>query len=133
MRKKSLKWNKWLFIIVFSIMSSCSTTHKVGYSLDKINSYVGYTHQELVMELGAPTEQVSDGGDGYILVYEGNEELFDFSSEYARKSATLPKAQFFMDSDGICQDVRIDNVNKVRVTNVAGTIALIIILLPLLR
>ena len=132
MQKGCLRWVKWLLFIAFSaILTSCSTTHSVGYSHDKLNSYLGYTHQNLVWELGAPTDQVSDGGDGYILVYEGNKEIFDFSPEYAKKSSTLPKAEFYMDSDGICQNVRVNNVNDVKVTNVGGTIALVIVLLVL--
>ena len=111
------------------ILASCATTHRVSYSQTTLDSFVGWSHQELVEELGAPTEQVPDGGDGYLLIYEGNKELFDYSSKYASKSGTLPKAQFYMDADGICQRVRADNTDSIRITSVGGTIALVLLIL----
>ena len=114
------------------ILISCSTTQKVYYSQNVLDTYLGITHQELVEDLGAPTEQVSDGSDGYILVYEGNRRLFSYSSKYANKSATLPKAEFYMNADGIVQKVRADNTNSIKVTSVGGTIALVLLILILL-
>lgn len=114
------------------ILISCSTTQKVYYSQNVLDTYLGITHQELVEDLGAPTEQVSDGSDGYILVYEGNRRLFTYSSKYANKSGTLPKAEFYMNADGIVQKVRADNTNSIKVTSVGGTIALVLLILILL-
>ena len=37
------------------------TTHRVRYSQRALDSFVGWTHQEIVEELGAPTKEVSDG------------------------------------------------------------------------
>ena len=125
---------KKIIILVFSVwlLASCSVTHRVRYSQRVLDSYVGCSHQELVDELGAPTEEVTDGGDGYILVFEGSRDLFDYSSQYASKSGTLPKAQFYMDADGICRSVRADNTDSVSVTSVGGTILVVLLLLLLL-
>ena len=119
-----------IFLLV--LLSSCSTTYSVTYSQQKLNSYVGKTHQELVQELGAPISDVSDGGNGYILIFEGNRELFNYSDRYVAKSSTLPKAQFFMDSNGVCYKVKTANTDSVKVTSVGGTIALVILILLLL-
>lgn len=125
---------KRIIILAFFVLllASCSVTHRVRYSQRTLDRYVGCSHQELVDELGAPTEQVTDGGDGYILVYEGSRDLFDYSSQYASKSGTLPKAQFYMDADGICRRVRADNTDSVSVTSVGGTILVVLLLLLLL-
>lgn len=125
---------KKIFIFAFFVflLASCSVTHRVRYSQRALDSFVGCSHQELVDDLGAPTEQVTDGGDGYILVYEGSRDLFDYSSRYASKSGTLPKAQFYMDADGICRRVCADNTDSVRVTSVGGTILAVLLLLIIL-
>ena len=118
-----------ILLISIILFSSCAITHKVKYTQSELDSFVGLSHQKLVEKLGAPSEQVSDGGNGYILVYEGSKDIFDYSSKYASKSGTLPKAQFYMDSDGICQKVRADNTDSIKVTSVGGTIILVLILL----
>lgn len=125
---------KRLVIAIFAIIlvASCSVTHRVRYSQDKLDSYVGLTHQELVRRLGAPISDVSDGGDGYILVFEGNREIFEYSNRYAAKSSTLPKAQFYMNADGICYKARASNTDSVRVTSVGGTILVVLLILLLL-
>lgn len=119
-----------LFIVLAIILlASCSTTYRVNYSPYELESYVGMTHEALVQRLGAPISDVSDGGDGYILVFEGNREIFHYSDRYAAKSSTLPKAQFYMNSDGVCYKVRTANTDAIRVTSVGGTIALVLLLL----
>lgn len=125
---------KHLVIAIFAILlfASCSVTHKVRYSQEELNSYVGLTHQELVRRLGAPISDVSDGGDGYILVFEGNREIFEYSNRYAAKSSTLPKAQFYMNADGVCYKARASNTDSVRVTSVGGTILVVLLILLLL-
>lgn len=127
-----MKKRLFLLLGVVFVLASCATTHRVRYSQKDLDSFVGWSHQELVEELGAPTEQVSDGGNGYLLVYEGNKVLFDYSSKYASKSGTLPKAQFYMDEDGICQRVRVDNTDSIRITSVGGTIVLVLLILLIL-
>lgn len=121
-----------LTVISALLLMSCSVTHKVQYNQQLLDSFVGYTHQEIVDALGAPTEDVSDGGDGYLLVYEGNKDLFYYSSKYASKSGTLPKATFYMDSDGVCQRVRSDNTDSLKITSVGGTVALVLLILLIL-
>ena len=118
--------------LIILLLASCSSTERVSYSQNTLNSFVGQTHEELVQKLGAPTENVSDGGEGYILVYEGNKDIFRYSSKYASKSGTLPKAQLYMSKDGVCQRVRVDNTDSVKVTKVGGTIALVLILVLVL-
>ena len=118
-----------IFVFVALIVMSCATTHRVSYSQKTLDSFIGQTHQELVEQLGAPTEQVSDGGNGYILVFEGSKDLFHYSSKYASKSGTLPKAQFYMNEDGICQRVRADNTDSIRIVSVGGTIILVLLIL----
>lgn len=120
-------------LCVMLLFASCKTTHRVTYSPEYINSFEGKSHQTLIEQLGAPTKEFSDGADGYILVYEGNKELFKYSSEYGnKKSGSLPNAQFYMNSDGICQRVRVDNTDSVKVVSVGGTIVLVILLLLIL-
>lgn len=114
--------------LIILLLASCSSTERVSYSQNTLNSFVGQTHEELVQKLGAPTESVSDGGEGYILVYEGNKDIFRYSSKYASKSGTLPKAQLYMSKDGVCERVRVDNTDSVKVTKVGGTIVLVFIL-----
>lgn len=118
--------------LIILLLVSCSSTERVSYSQNTLNSFVGQTHEELVQKLGAPTEKVSDGGEGYILVFEGNKDIFSYSSKYASKSGTLPKAQLYMSKDGVCQRVRVDNTDSVKVTKVGGTIALVLILVLVL-
>lgn len=120
-------------LIVGSLLfASCSTTYRVSYSQKNLDTYVGLTHQELVQQLGAPISNVSDGGNGYVLIFEGNKELFDYSSRYATKSNTLPKAQFYMNEDGVCYKVRASNTDAVKATSIGGTIALVLIILLIL-
>ena len=117
-------------IILLAVLTSCSTTYRVGYSKEYLDSYVGLTHQQIVQQLGAPMADVSDGGVGYILVYEGSRDLFLYSSRYA-KASKLPQAQFYMDSGGVCYKVLATNTDPVRVTSVGGTIALVLLILLL--
>lgn len=122
----------FLLILVALLFNACSTTYNVTYSQQLLNSYVGLTHQQIVQQLGAPVADVSDGGDGYILVFEGNKELFQYSDRYSAKSSTLPKAQFYMNADGVCYQVKAANTNSVRVTSVGGTILLVLLILLIL-
>lgn len=121
-----------LLLLLITLFASCSTTRQVQYSQGTLDSYIGMTHQQLVQRLGAPISDVSDGADGYILVFEGNKQLFNYSSDYASHSSTLPRAQFFMNSEGICYNVIATNTNPVTYTSVGGTIALVLLLLILL-
>lgn len=124
-----LRYKIFFLILGVFLFTSCSTTYRVKYSQNKLNTYVGLSHQELVQRLGAPISEISDGGDGYILVFEGNKELFDYSSWYATKSKTLPKAQFYMTPDGVCYKVQVSNTDPVKRISVGGTIALVLLIL----
>lgn len=123
---------RFALLLLLAVMVSCSTTRQVTYSQETLDSYIGLTHQQLVQRLGAPTSEFSDGADGYILVFEGNKQLFLYSSEYASHSSTLPRAQFFMNSEGVCYNVVATNTNPVKFTSVGGTIALVLVLLLVL-
>lgn len=127
-----LRYKKLFPLLVIFLFTSCSTTYRVKYSQNNLDTYVGLSHRELVQRLGAPILEISDGGDGYILVFEGNKELFDYSSWYATKSKTLPKAQFYMNPDGVCYKVQVSNTDSVKRISVGGTIALVLVLLVIL-
>ena len=127
-----LRYKQLFPLLVIFLLTSCSTTYRVKYSQSNLDTYVGLSHRELVQRLGAPISEISDGGDGYILVFEGNKELFDYSSWYATKSKTLPKAQFYMNQDGVCYKVQVSNTDSVKRIRVGGTIALVLVLLVIL-
>jgi len=119
-------------LLTLCLFSSCSTTYHVKYSQDTLNSFVGLPHQELVRRLGAPISNVPDGNGGYILIFEGNRSIFDYSERYVAKSSTLPKAEFYMDADGFCYKARAANTDSVKVTSVGKTIALVLLILLIL-
>lgn len=115
--KKSL-----VLVLLLLLFASCSSTYRVSFSQSHLDSYIGCSHQQLVQFFGAPIDQVSDG----------TSELFTYSDRYVAKSHTLPKAQFYMNSDGICYKVRAANTDPVRVTSVGRTIAMVLLLLLIL-
>ena len=120
---------RFLIILIFIIsLCSCSTTQYVSYNPGVVNNYVGLSHHEIVELLGAPTREVSDGGSGYCLVYEGHRRLFSYSDKYASHSATLPTAQFFMTADGYCNRTLITNTQSVRTFSLGKTLLLLIFL-----
>ena len=116
-----------ILIIGLCLFCSCSTTYKVRYSQENLDSYIGKTHQELVETFGAPSSQVSDGAEGYVLAFDESKTLFKYSPRYASKSSTLPKAQFIMDSNGVCRKVVATNTDSVRAVSAGKTVGMIIL------
>lgn len=125
-----MKKIKTLLLLLLPIVAfcSCSTTQKVYYNPTVIDSYVGATHQEIVEILGAPTREVSDGGSGYCLIYEGNRRIFSYSDKYSNKSVTLPTVQFFMTQEGLCRRTYVGNVQEVKTFSLGKTILLLVLL-----
>ena len=116
-----------ILIIGLCLFCSCSTTYKVRYSQENLDSFIGKTHQELVETFGAPSSQVSDGAEGYVLAFDESKTLFEYSPRYASKSSTLPKAQFIMDSNGVCRKVIATNTDPVRAVSAGKTVGLVIL------
>ncbi len=116
-----------ILIIGLCLFCSCSTTYKVRYSQENLDSFIGKSHQELVETFGAPSSQVSDGADGYVLAFDESKTLFKYSPRYASKSSTLPKAQFIMDSNGVCRKVVATNTDSVRAVSAGKTVGMIIL------
>lgn len=120
---------KKAIILIFGLclFCSCSTTYRVRYSQENLDSYIGKTHQELVETFGAPSTQVSDGAEGYVLAFDESKTLFEYSTRYASKSSTLPKAQFIMDSNGVCRKVIATNTDPVRAVSAGKTVGMILL------
>lgn len=112
-----------LFLILIAISSSCTVIHEVRYTQSTLNKYIGCNHSELVKNFGAPKLQTPDGAGGYILVFEGCPELFEYSSRYAAVSPTRPAAHFFMTQEGICYRVKAVNTDSVAAASPGGIIA----------
>ena len=116
-----------ILIIELCLFCSCSTTYKVRYSQENLDSYIGKTHQELVETFGAPSSQVSDGAEGYVLAFDESKTLFKYSPRYASKSSTLPKAQFIMDSNIVCRKVVATNTDPVRAVSAGKTVGMVLL------
>lgn len=71
------------------------------------STYRGQTHSQIVREFGAPDREVSDGADGYILVYEtvSTSSRVD-SMGYVDHDVNVSYLQFFIDGSGTCYNVR---------------------------
>lgn len=88
-------------LLVGGALGGCS--QKVN---EVMNSWVGRQHSELVAVWGAPTREMSDGGEGKILVYEyprnrgmhGNVDAH--GNFYARSRSYTATREFFVDSGG---------------------------------
>lgn len=89
------------------------------------STYRGCTHGQIVKEYGAPDREVSDGEDGYILVYEtyhtsSHIDDMGFVNHSVRKSYI----QFFMDRNGVCYNVK---TNKMSPSEAKGAFAAVAI------
>lgn len=65
-----------IFLTVCILMTSCYTTQRVQMSnadvYEVLSQYTDLTKTGIIKYLGPPTREVSDGGNGTILVYEYN-------------------------------------------------------------
>ena len=134
MTKHKGEYYKRFFLIAFlGVLSLAScTTYQYVTTVKNTNYLVGETHKMVVMELGAPNGEYSDGAGGYILSYEGNRQIFDYSRKYSRNTSTVPTLQVYFNSQGICTDVKTVNTEPVRAVSAGWTVLLVLLLLPLL-
>ena len=75
-------------------------------------TYRGQTHSQIVREFGAPDREVSDGADGYILVYEKVSTTSRVDSMgYVDHDVNVSYVQFFFDGSGICYNVKTNRLS----------------------
>ena len=76
------------------------------------STYRGQTHSQIVMNFGAPDREVSDGGDGIILVYEDvSTSSYVSSTGYVDHDVNVSYIQFFIDNQGVCYNVRTNRLS----------------------
>ena len=76
------------------------------------STYRGQAHSQIVMDFGAPNREVSDGGDGIILVYEDvSTSSYVHSTGYVDHDVNVSYIQFFLDRQGICYNVRTNRLS----------------------
>ena len=116
MKTLSMNCLRYLLIVAAAIaLTGCSSYYNMGNTYvsgnDYYNSaYRGHTHGQIVKEYGAPDREVSDGEDGYILVYETYHTSSHVDSMgYIDRTVRKSYIQFFMDRNGVCYYV---NTNK---------------------
>jgi hypothetical protein len=118
---------KKLLIILLTIIlaCSCSTTFKAKLLDRHTEQNIGMTHQELIQKYGAPVREMSDGGDGHILVFAG-ERVFSYRA--SKYGGSVPELQCYMDADGKCYSTKTANIMSKRAFSFGKTILLLIIL-----
>lgn len=124
---KSLWIHLAISIIILSA-TSCSTTYRV-HQIASLDEFIGCTHNEIVERLGAPSGEVSDGSDGYILIYKGCKSIFSYPGGYVNAAGDSPTAEFFMTGDGECRRVITSNTDNARAHSPGKTVALVLLLL----
>ena len=103
---------RYLIFLMAVLLSavSCSVTKYVSREPSMKAEWTGRTHADIVRNFGAPTREVSDGADGLILVYESfytTHESEKFGSELTTTSEEHRNfKEFSLGTDGICYDVR---------------------------
>lgn len=104
---------RYLLIIAAAFaMTGCSSYNNLSRTYvsgtDYYNStYRGHTHGQIVKEYGAPDREVSDGEDGYILVYETyHTSSYVDNMGFVDHSVRKSYIQFFMDRNGVCYNVK---------------------------
>jgi len=91
-----------------SLFDSNTTTGTEYYN----TTYRGQTHSQIVREFGAPDREVSDGADGYILVYEKVSTTSRVDSMgYVDHDVNVSYVQFFFDGSGICYNVKTNRLS----------------------
>ena len=133
-KKLLLAMNKSTFLLLLLlsvILPSCATSQHVTVKQNP-NQYVGLSHQQVVAQLGAPTNEFSDGADGYILTFEGNKNVFDYGRKYVKNSDTMPTLQLFFDSEGYCTKAITTNTQPVKAVSAGLTVLLILGILIIL-
>ena len=115
-----------LIILFFALLAcSCTTTYKAKLRTESTRQYIGMSHQQLVQIFGAPAREMSDGGDGYILVFAG-ERVFSYRA--SKFGGSIPEMQCYMDADGRCKLIKTANIKSERAFSAGKTILLLLIL-----
>ena len=98
-------------IIIFSfIMAACHTMREATQE-DLDRAFLGCTKVEIIDMMGPPTREVSDGGDGTILVYEHHQNSTTISTSnqnhtYYNTETGKSVSYFYMNSEGVCRRMR---------------------------
>ncbi len=87
------------------------------------SEWIGRHHSEIIHTFGAPTREVSDLSDGWILVYE-RINMNTYETEYGSRSEEQRDfKEFYIGADGICYDVRTNAmVQKGRKIHILGPV-----------
>ncbi len=124
---KAIRLFALLFVAVLFV-SSCSATYKAKPRERDTMRLLNMNHEELINEFGAPIREMSNGDNGYILVFSG-QNVFDYQAN--KFGGSLPELQCYMDNNGYCYDVVTTNT-QTRATSVGATIAFVLLLVFLL-
>lgn len=128
-----MKTNYAFFLLVLVnvlALSSCSTSSKLSSGktvsgTEYYNSlYVGQSHAKIVQEFGAPSREVSDGGDGYILVYEWFNYSSSYDGSFIHNNVYRTYIEFYMDTGGICQSIRTNKMSPVEKKEILTAVGL---------
>jgi len=112
---KTLSMHCLRYLLIFAsvfALTGCSSYNNLSRTYVSGNDYYtstyrGHTHGQIVKEYGAPDREVSDGEDGYILVYETYHTSSHVDSMgYVDHSVRKSYIQFFMDRNGVCYNVK---------------------------
>lgn len=113
-----------VILLASSMLTSCRTYYSVSKASDYTNAYVGKTHNELILQLGAPDREVADGGGGRVLIYEkhsSNTVATAYNVNYynntytpgARTTTNTSYVHFFIDPNGKCYNVKTNHTKTV--------------------
>lgn len=124
--------NRYLIILLGSILfllNACGpTTQTVSMHAEYANIYVGRTYNEILLALGAPDRETSDGADGNILIYEETvaytvtkatkENVNTYSGTYVpgSRSQTTTSSSYlhlFINKDRICYNLKTNHTKVV--------------------
>lgn len=121
---KRLLFISAILLIASSMFTSCRTYYSVSKASDYTNAYVGKTHNELILQLGAPDREVADGGGGKVLIYEkhsSNTVATAYNVNYynntytpgARTTTNTSYVHLFIDPNGNCYNVKTNHTKTV--------------------
>lgn len=125
--KKILFFNA--FAVLALLFTSCGpTTSILSMHDDYANIYIGKSYQEILLALGAPDRETSDGANGSVLIYEDEttltttkatkENYNQYSGTYvpgARSSSTTITSflHLFVNADKICYNLKTNHTKAV--------------------
>ena len=113
-----------LLLMAVLIVSSCSSTYKARPRERDTLRLLNMNHEELINEFGAPIREMSNGNEGYILVFSG-QNVFNYQTN--KFGGSLPELQCYMDNNGYCYDVVTTNT-QARATSAGKTILLVVLI-----